>query len=417
MRRALPVFIFFALIAGVGLGIHAWAGGAAEHLIANPIDPAKAAALSVALAVPQARVAVELIGRLADNDKKNVVVSPASVASALAVVAEGADSRLKTAILASLGLSADAPEKALAALHEARASLAVDNGELFAFADRLLLASGLTPAPELAARLEALGAKPANVDFSNPAAIEEIDGWINETTRGAIPYLLRRQPLHKVVFVALNALYYKGKWRRAFDAALTRPASFTGADGEASKVDMMQLKAPQAYRAEGSFVGVDLPFRDRFSLVVVTTADKPAKAAEFSTVAKWLTGAGYETRAVDLRLPRFKLDGGPVELLPALDAMGVGEARRDPEALRAFGANAALDMVLQRAVVEVDEEGATAAAVTAAVAARGIPREAPKITPMTVDKPFVFALRDGNTGLILVAGYVARLPVNATRGI
>jgi serine protease inhibitor len=59
-------------------------------------------------------------------------------------------------------------------------------------------------------------------------------------------------------------------------------------------------------------------------------------------------------------------------------------------------------------MIEIDEEGAEAAAATAAVASRMLEKRG--CHHMVVDNPFVYALRDRATGLILVAGYVGVAP-------
>lgn len=166
------------------------------------------------------------------------------------------------------------------------------------------------------------------------------------------------------------------------------------------------------HRGEREFTAVDLPFADeRFSLVVVTAAGRPLAAREFAAVAAWLSGAGFEQQAGELSLPRFSA-AGREDLLKAVDALGLQEARRSPDALAAFGDGVRLSQVIQRTVIEVDEEGAEAAAATAIAGTRAL--VAGDVLRMVVDRPFVYALRDCTTGLILVAGYVGRPPEPVT---
>ncbi len=105
--------------------------------------------------------------------------------------------------------------------------------------------------------------------------------------------------------------------------------------------------------------------------------------------------------------PRFGL-AERSELLPVLDGLGLEKARRSPTALAGFGKGTLLTRVIQRASIEVDEEGAEAAAATAVTGMRALERD--NALHMVVDKPFVFALRDRATGLILVAGYLGHAP-------
>jgi serine protease inhibitor len=213
--------------------------------------------------------------------------------------------------------------------------------------------------------------------------------------------------------VALNALHFKSRWKMPFDPQATAPAPFTGIDGKSADVLMMRLgSGHRAFRQQAkgghSFVAVDLPFADeRFSLVVATTTGKPAAVKDFGPVAHWLGGAGFIHRSGDLALPRFAASGRE-DLMPVLDALGLDKARRSATALQGFAPGAMLSQVIQRATIEVDEEGAEAAAATAATSSRTLGTD--DGVHMVVDKPFVYALRDRATGLILVAGYVGQPP-------
>ena len=84
------------------------------------------------------------------------------------------------------------------------------------------------------------------------------------------------------------------------------------------------------------------------------------------------------------------------------------KARHAATALQGFAPGAMLSQVVQRAMIEIDEEGAEAAAATAVMSSRAL--GADEAIDMVVDKPFVYALRDKVTGLILVAGYVGQPP-------
>jgi serine protease inhibitor len=361
------------------------------------------------LETEQAKLAWELIERLSKSGNADVTISPASLVSAFAIVGDGANRPMKAAMIKALGFEPGQPARNLTALVEARAALAGDKSGLFQSADRIVLAPGAVPYPDLLARLDQLGIPHSAEDLSNPQAVAKIDAWVKEVTQGVIPEILGG-PLDKASFVALNALHFKGRWKTPFDPKQTTPASFESAEGKRADVAMMHLgDGERAFRTEGNFIGVDLPFSsERFSLVVVTTTDKPASVKGLEKAADWLTGAGFVPRKGDLALPRFKLSERS-ELLPVLDPLGLAEGHRSPTALAGYGSGTVLTQVIQRASIEVDEEGAEAAAASAVIGMRALARD--ERLHMVVDKPFIFALRDRETGLILVAGYVGHAPV------
>jgi serpin B len=86
--------------------------------------------------------------------------------------------------------------------------------------------------------------------------------------------------------------------------------------------------------------------------------------------------------------------------------MGLFLARHSPRALQGFS-DAPLEIarIFQKIELRVNEEGTEGAAATAVMTTRGI-KIATDHIKMVVDKPFVFALRDDKTGLILFMGYV-----------
>jgi serine protease inhibitor len=358
------------------------------------------------LATAQANLAWQLIETQTKSDNADTTVSPASLASAFAILAQGADKQMKAAIVKTMGFDAADPSKSIVALTKARKALAAENGDVLQSADRIVFMPNGAPPRKVAAHLKTLGVEFSVEDLSKPEVVAKIDGWVSKTTKGAIPEILG-QPLDKAAFAVLNAMHFKGQWKTPFDARLTSQMAFQSADGTSADVAMMRLpKAPRAYRTDDNFIGVDLPFsNERFSLTLVTTKEKSAKAAEFAAAKDWLTGKGFSEQKGDLLIPRFKLSQQS-DLLPALDALGLDTARRSPTALVHFVQGTYLSHVIQRASIEVDEQGATAAAATAIIGRRSIDDS----LHMAVDKPFIFALRDRETGMILVAGYVGHAP-------
>jgi serpin B len=375
-----------------------------EAVAAAEADPVRTVAES------QARLAWKLLTHTEARD--NAMVSPASLASAFWVLSLGADAQMQAALLKALELGDRiAPDRAAALLDEARKAGTEGDAGVFVSANQLVIPPHSSPSAILKAGLEKLGVSYRIADTSKAEDVRAIDAWVAEKTHGEISQILGK-PQQSASFVALNALYFKDKWQEPFDSKATASAPFHAVDGSAEPAMLMRLsEGERAYRADKAFIGVDLPFAgERFSLTVVTSNDgKPRKLADFEPAKAWLSGDGFAPRKGDLALPRFSLESES-DLLPAL-SRNLAEAAKSPTALFRFGPKAKLEGVLQRTKIDVDEEGATAAAATAVVVARAI--VADETLHMVVDKPYLFALRDRQIGLILVAGYVGKAPKSA----
>ena len=149
--------------------------------------------------------------------------------------------------------------------------------------------------------------------------------------------------------------------------------------------------------------------------MIVTSRSKPASMRDFAGVSNWLTGENFAETEVDLRMPRFTLRQG-AELLPALDAAGLRQVRFEPGAFSRLSPDRVdMSSVVQKVFLAVNEQGTEAAAATAITTRTASIRVKLPEDKLVVDKPFIFALRDKVSGLVLVSGYVGGIPPEATR--
>jgi serine protease inhibitor len=392
----------------------------------------------------QNRLAYRLLQQLEKEPtaEDNIVVSPASVAMALSLLELGADDKLRAAIAQALGFEAaaraappvaaagkkppakpaakPAPQAADPSVPAASAGgkpaddlkgllqIIVDLDREKDLKGVLTLANSIVFDPaaaptDLAVRgLRETGAKVAIDKLASPETIRGINDWVSEKTHGLIPSIIELPPLNPGL-IALNALYFKDKWKYPFDVSATKRGQFKGINGELDVPMMNMARHLHRVRADERFVGVELPYmHERFAIVLMTTKDKPARAGEFDKVVDWLGGDGFAPAQVEFSMPRFALNG-QAELLRPLDAMGLKAGRASPSALRGFSAvPQTISQITQKTYIRVDEAGTEAAAVTAVLTARSAARP----EKIVIDKPFLFALRDRASGLILMAGYV-----------
>ncbi|KAK3285538.1 hypothetical protein CYMTET_6864 [Cymbomonas tetramitiformis] len=267
---------------------------------------------------------------------------------------------------------------------------------------------------------ERIGREYAAEAFDLPASPQPINAWVKAKTNSLIPEVLSNiDPL--VVSILINAVYFKGEWTNRFDAEHTVEAPFHVSPTVQLPVQMMMRKDKKMLYAEVSAGDkesraqvVELPYGEgeQFSAVVVLpslsdadgmslTSMMDALAAKPALWEQWM----MQLRPTDVRLglPRFKVEYGMKDLKEALSLMGVTDAftgtpdgaflamSDDPQVY--------LSAVLHKTVVEVNEEGTEAAAVTAAIMkTRSLPR--PPLQ-MLVDRPFIFAIRSRVSGALL----------------
>jgi serine protease inhibitor len=248
-------------------------------------------------------------------------------------------------------------------------------------------------------------AEARTLDFGSPEALRAINDWVSGKTNGKIPKLLEDLSPAEVLFL-INAIYFKGKWRNAFDAKDTRDGQFRGADGQDRAVPLMWQKGDLRYDETEDYQAVDLLYGNgAFAMTVLLpkAGRTPAGVLSGLDPVRWNALAGrFAETEVRLTFPRFRLEYGR-RLNHDLEGLGMEIA---------FGGNADFSRIAdvgglyitrvdQKTLVDVNEEGTEAAAATAV----GIGRSsAPESVEMKVDRPFVFAIRERLSGAVVFLG-------------
>jgi len=168
------------------------------------------------------------------------------------------------------------------------------------------------------------------------------------------------------------------------------------------------------YHEESAFQAVRLPYKgDRVGMYIFLPSQKSGLPAFLRTLtsAQWGRWMWTFTQTAGLiGLPRFKFEHC-IELVPVLANLGMSEAF-DPKRARFDGMALPpppiyIGRAIHRALVEVNEEGTEAAAVTAVTECFGLRRAAkPRVFQMILDRPFFFAIRDDHSNMILFMGAV-----------
>ena len=249
-----------------------------------------------------------------------------------------------------------------------------------------------------------------NLDFSDPASPSVINQWCSDNTAGRIDKMIEAIDPATQLYL-LNALYFKGLWTTPFDPALTREDIFHG-DSNDSQVKFMHNKAyfPYYSGTEGSMVELPYGEEGNFVMDVLMPADGISVDDFVSALDKELLdklSGSLQTDEIRLTLPSFKAEY-EITLNDVLQRLGMKEAFTSSADFSAMSKdNLMISEVKQKTFIEVNEEGSEAAAITSV----GMMRTSlgPEPFSFTVDRPFVFLIRERTSGTLLFMGIVRNL--------
>jgi len=353
------------------------------------------------------RLAAELAG---ETLSRNLFISPLSITVALAMTAAGARGETLAAMRETLGLAGldeAAVDRTLAALMADPDRLSP--GVKLAIANSLWIGLHEQLHAEYAEHVTAVfRAEAAKLDFSQPEqAAATINAWVAEQTADKIKDLLTPGNVQRASLVLVNAVYFKGVWQAQFDSAKTKDGPFSLPNAKKKTVPLMRRSGKYSYYEDAALQAIRLPFGEgRASMVVVLPreeADLDAFRREFGAAELNRVLAGCAQAEGLIVLPRFKVSCRAV-LNDALEALGMGLAFANADFSGISKAGLFITTVIHQAVMEVNEEGAEAAAATAVVMMRALLPLNP--FEMIVDRPFFCALLDEDAGAILFMGWI-----------
>lgn len=347
---------------------------------------------------------------------KNIFISPASIAIALAMTYNGASGETRQAMMRALELQG----LTLAEINAANAQLktALENADpkvKLEIANSLWARQGVQFQPEfVTANRDFYKAEVAELDFNQSSAIATINAWVSKSTHGKIDKIVNQISPDTLLFL-INAIYFKGSWSEKFDAALTKEENFTLGGGKQTKHPLMSQSGRYAYFENDKFQAVALPYSDKRINMYLFLPSPNSTLADFHkslTAQSWTEWMSrFAHMKGDISVPRFKVEY-ETSLKGVLSSLGMGSAfdeNADFTAMLKPPTRAFISEVKHKAFAEVNEEGTEAAAVTSVEMRTTSLGPPPKTFRMVVDRPFFFAIRDNQTGAVLFMGSIAEL--------
>jgi len=360
--------------------------------------------------------ALDLYSRLKDEDG-NLFFSPYSISVALAMTYAGARENTAQQMSQTLRFSLD-PQRLHPAFGklEERLEALQEEGNV-----QLEIANSLWPHKSYPILEEYIGlvkkyygVKITPLDYAadTEAARRIINEWVEEKTKDKIKDMIGPGVLDALTrLVLVNAIYFKGNWADQFEEELTKDAPFHPLSGESIEVPMMKQQETFGYAEHEDLQILQMPYAgDEMSMLVLLPKNMDGLANLQSVLSKenlekWIKS--IRKKEVLVFLPKFKVTS-QFRLDEALASMGMTDAF-SPEKADLSGIDGEphrlyIGAVIHKAFVDVNEEGTEAAASTAVgFALASMPEPVPTFR---ADHPFIFMIRDNNTGSILFMGRI-----------
>ena len=318
-----------------------------------------------------------------ENIGKNMMISPLSIYHILSLTANGAANRTMVEMLQSLG-------------HNSKLTLNKENTTISSLISKLktiemanAIFTKFKPEPDF---IKSVNMYKSTIEDLVSAA--QVNSWCSKATHGKIPTII--DDIAGVMMILINAIYFKGIWKKTFDKNLTHKNVFLNFNKDKINTDFMNMNQNFNYFENKNIQALQLDYnKDNLNALIIlpkTEKDINNYLKNFSKEKYEEINKGLKNEKVNLSLPKFeiKYEGELKGVLMALgmkDAFGAADfsvMRKEKDIF--------ISRVIHKTFIKVDEEGTEAAAVTAVVMKRMMVPKAPPII-MNVNHPFLFIIR------------------------
>lgn len=250
-----------------------------------------------------------------------------------------------------------------------------------------------------------------SLDFSSPNSTTRINDWCKEKTEGMIPSIIDQTDPSAISYL-MNAIYFNGTWQNKFDTRNTKEENFQGYTRDIQKVEMMHQVKKFLYAETDGMQAVSLPYGNgSYTMTVLLPKEGKSvadilKALDAQSLGKLANDMDY--CMVNLRLPKFasELELPLNSIISELGAPAIFNPSVANFSHFASG-NFFVSKMLQKAKIEVSEQGTKAAAVTAAVMLTAMAPQELRQVEFHANHPFVYLIQERQSGAILFMGQFA----------
>lgn len=326
-------------------------------------------------------------------EQPNVIISPFSISLALSQLALGAVNETQDLLMHHLH------DNTLPCYHEALRNVLVQLGSDLQIATRIFLRQGFEPKQEFVNESRRLyNSEPAVLE-----SLQQINDWVEKATNGKMTDFLSALPPN-LLLMLINSVHFKGEWKARFDPRFTSRGVFYLDDNQMVDVEVMEdAKHPLSLFIDNELEAqvASFPFQRSMSFLVVMPMSGHLNVSALS--AKLNVIDLYKRlpreRAVQVKFPKFKLEYAQ-ELQEVFTKLGLGEMFSSPNLAEMADGPLLVSSVMHKSSMEINEEGAEAAAATTVVISRA------SNPVFHLSQPFFFALMNDMTQVPIFMGVI-----------
>ena len=350
------------------------------------------------------------------STKGNIVMSPYSASSVMAMATSGARGKTLTEMKDTMNFDFFPDQEMCVGYKTIFKLLRGNNNFTLETANKMYVQDGYKLVETFTEKMrDFFNTEATLTDFAkSEEARKLINGWVEEKTKDKIKDLIPQGVLDSLTrLVLVNAIYFKGDWASKFDESRTSEEKFHVSETETVKAKMMKqtLDVNINYIKDLHAEVVELPYKgDRLSMYIVL----PKELAGLSDVENKLNTENVHDIFKDVSkkakryivLPKFKLEQ-TLDMKEHLQKLGITRmfvgGKADFSGMGGAPGDLFVSKVIQKAFIEVNEKGSEAAAATAVVISS---RSGRRTKRFVCNHPFMFFIRDKLTEMVLFSGRV-----------
>lgn len=326
----------------------------------------------------------------------NFVCSPLSIEIALMMTANGASDTGWAEVAQALNLDAVSLDELNSCYGKIMKGLTsgYDEGLQFSVANSVWVCEGLPIEPLFMENMR----KVFNAESFNISTKEAMDDWASKKTNGMIDKMPLGGSLDELLLLLANATYFNGQWQNKFDAEKTIPYTFHNYDGTTTETKFMNNTSGLMSAWEEGYSMISLPYKINSFQMVFFLPDEGYELADMLPTIDWFTP--MENHEVTYAIPLFNATS-EFSATEFLKELGINDLFHQAPGI---APGITLSDLSQKAVIEVNESGAKAAAVSSSSFLHS-----PTIPSLfLLDRPFAYAIVEQNTQTVLFQGVVSK---------